>query len=69
MSKARSGGGITSNKVKPSRYSKPELKSRAVAPVFAGQLGSHFGNHITTPNKTGRSATVSMDAGRARLLL
>jgi hypothetical protein len=39
MAKIRSGGGITSNKLKQDRLSKAEPRSRAISPEAADQLG------------------------------
>src|SRR6266852_3002139 len=43
MSKARSGGGIMSNKLVQSKTPKAEPKPRAISPGGVSQLGEHVG--------------------------
>jgi hypothetical protein len=64
MSKSRSGGGITSNKVVHRPAPKAEPRSRAVNPAYADQLGRALGNHATNSGKTLKGGAVPMDAGR-----
>ena len=47
MKRAKSGGGITSNKVVNSRAPKAEPRSRAISPAAVSQIGLKQGNHAT----------------------
>ncbi len=55
MAKARSGGGITSNKLVQSKAPKAEPKPRAISPGGVSQLGEHVGT---------RRAVQPLDVGR-----
>ena len=48
MSKPRSGGGATSNKVVSSRAPKAEPRSRAISPAAVSRIGLKQGNHADT---------------------
>jgi hypothetical protein len=63
MPKAKSGGGITSNKLvnKGLRTGGP---AKAVNSAYPGQLGAHFGDHADRGD-TPKTPAVKMDAGAA----
>jgi hypothetical protein len=63
MSKARSGGGITSNKLVSSRAPKPEPKAKAISPCAVSQIGNKQGNHATDKG-TVRTRTEPLVTGR-----
>src|SRR6266568_4322807 len=55
MAKARSGGGITSNKLVPSKAPKAEPKPKPINPGYTSQLGEHVGTrNAVTPMSPGK---------------
>jgi hypothetical protein len=64
MSKAKSGGGITSNKLVTSRAPKVEPRSRAISPGAVSKLGAMQGNHATNQGRNVNVPPPKLDAGR-----
>jgi hypothetical protein len=63
MAKARSGGGITSNKLVTTKAPKTEPRSRAISPAAVSRIGAKQGNHATGKG-TVRVVSPPLDAGR-----
>jgi hypothetical protein len=64
MRKARSGGGITSNKLVTTRAPKAEPRARAQSPSAVSKLGAMQGNHATGQGRNVNVPPPKLDAGR-----